>query len=145
MAGYMTRLNGYVYDGHHVAAADIANGVFAYLDSNNKVAALAAANTALKMRVAEKTTLFGLPAVRLDVVANNTETPIYFVENEWDINDNTDYDESTYTTAAGQLVKMHAPVVGDQLIMSVTTAVLSTLAVGDTVNPTTGGTIVKSA
>lgn len=75
---------------------------------------------------------------------NNTTAPIYFVENEYDIRNDGEYDESLYTTAAGKLVKMHAPVVGDQLIMSVTAEVLATLAVGDIVNPTTGGTIVKS-
>ena len=144
MAGYMTRLNGYVYDGHHLAAAALTNGLFVGLDSNNKVAPLSAANTDILMRVAEKTTLFGLPAVRLDVIANNTESPVYFVENEWDINDGVNYNEAEYTLAAGQYVKMHTPVVNDQLIVSVASALYATLSVGDVVTPAANGTIAKA-
>lgn len=145
MAGMMTRLNGYVYDGHHVAATTLTNGLFVELNANNKVAALAAKNTTLVMRVAEKTTLFGLPAVRLDVVANNNTTPVYFVENEWDINDASEYNEALYTLAADKYVRMHAPVVGDQLIVSTTDAILATLTVGDYVNANAGGGIVKQS
>lgn len=144
MAGYMTRLNGYVYDGHHEAAVALTNGLFVELNSNNKVAIIAAAKTGLKMRVAEKTTLFGLPAVRLDVIANG-DGGVYFVENEWDVNDGADYDEANYTLAAGKLVKMHMPVVNDQLIVSVASALYSTLSVGDIVNPAANGTIAKAS
>lgn len=144
MAGYMTRLNGYVYDGHHVAAEELPNGVFVELDSNNKVAKITAAKSTLKMRVAEKTTLFGLPAVRLDVIANGNGG-VYFVENEWEVDDYQRYNEAEYTVPAGKYVKMHMPVVNDQLIMSVTDAVLATLAVGDTVTPAADATVVKGS
>lgn len=143
MAGYMTRLNGYVYDGHHKAAAALTNGLFVEINAANKVAPIAAAKTGLKMKVAEKTTLFGLPAVRLDVIANG-DGGVYFVENEWDVNDGGDYDEANYTLAADKFVKMHMPVVNDQLIVSVNDTLYAALAVGDIVNPAANGTIAKA-
>ncbi len=144
MAGYMTRLNGYVYDGHHQAAAAIANGVFASLDANKKVAALSAAASGVVMTVVEKTTLFGLPAVRLEVL-KNADGGVWFVENEWDVNEYSAYDESAYTAPAGAYVKMHQPVTGDQLIMSVDATTYAALAVGDSVSPASGGGIAKNS
>ena len=144
MAGYMTRLNGYVYDGHHVAAEALTNGLFVELNANDKVAKIAAAKTGLKMIVAEKTSIFGLPALRLNVIANG-DGGVYFVENEWDINDNGVYDESAYTLPAGGYVKMHMPVVNDQLLVSVTDEIFAAAAVGDTVNPAAGGSVAKAS
>ncbi len=139
----MTRLNRYVYDGHHYAAAALANGVFVELDANGKVAPITAAKAGLKMVVAEKTTLFGLPAVRLNVIANG-DGGVYFTENEWDVNEFEAYDESQYTVPTGALVKMHMPVVNDQLIMTVDATLYGTLNEGDTVNPAANGTIAKA-
>ena len=144
MAGYMTRLNGYVYDGHHVANEALTNGLFVELNAAGKVAKIAAAKTGLKMVVAEKTSIFGLPAVRLNVIANG-DGGVYFVENEWDINDNGVYNEAEYTLPAGAYVKMHMPVVNDQLLVSVGDTLFAALAVGDTVNPAAGGTIAKAS
>lgn len=143
MAGYMTRLNGYVYDGHHVANEALTNGLFVELNANDKVAKIAAAKTGLKMKVAEKTSIFGLPAVRLNVIANG-DGGVYFVENEWDINDNGVYNEAEYTLPIGGYVKMHMPVVNDQLLVSVDDTTFAALAVGDIVNPAAGGTIAKA-
>ena len=67
------------------------------------------------------------------------------MENEWDINDNGVYDESAYTLPAGGYVKMHMPVVNDQLLVSVTDAIFAAVAVGDTVNPAAGGSVAKAS
>lgn len=67
MAGYMKKLNGHVYDGAHVAAVALTNGVFAEINAQNKVA-LASAAKDMKLRVVEKTTLWTKPAVILDVI-----------------------------------------------------------------------------
>ena len=40
---------------------------------------------------------------------------------------------------------MHKPLLGEQLIMSVTSAVLATLTEGDTAKPASGGTIAKKS
>lgn len=139
----MKRLNGYVYDGLHKAGEALPNGVFAEITADG-VKKVTAAKTGLSMRVEEKTTLWGLPAVMLTVVKNDAPG-IYFVENEWDVNDATDYNEAEYECKIGDFVKMHAPVINDTLIMSVGDTVLATLAVGDLVNVAAGGTIVKTA
>lgn len=67
MAGYMKKLNGHVYDGAHVAAVELANGVFAEINSANKVA-LASAAKDMELRIVEKTTLWGMSALILDVI-----------------------------------------------------------------------------
>jgi len=60
MAGYMRKLNGYVYNGANQAYAALANGIFAEIGANGVVAITAAGD--MELRVVEKTTLWGLPA-----------------------------------------------------------------------------------
>ena len=145
MAGYMTKLQGYVYDGSHQAAAALANGVFVQINASNKVAAPANAVTSTKFRVEEKTTLFGLPAVRLTVTAMGATDAMCITENEWDVNDGAAYDLSTYTVPQDALCRIHPLLPGEQCIVSVTSSVANTLAVGDTANVAANGTIVKTA
>lgn len=61
MAGFMKKLQGHVYDGSHVAATKLANGVFVEITSTG-VKALAAAGD-MVLRIAEKTTLWQMPAL----------------------------------------------------------------------------------
>lgn len=140
MAGYMRKLNGYVYDGANRAAEALTNGLFVGITSDGVKKITAAGD--IIFRVEEKTTLWGLPAVVLNVI-DEGDDEIYFVENEWDINDAVDYDEKNYTCKIGDFVKMHRPVLNDQLVVSVTAEVLATLAVGDQAKPASGGSIVK--
>lgn len=138
MAGYMTKLNGHVYDGAHTAAEALQNGVFAEITTNG-VAKITAAKDA-KFRVQEKTTLWGMDALVLDVVACGADE-YYFVENEWDINDSEDYDTAKYACKVGDFVKMHAPLKGEQLIMTVEDTLYASLNVGDVVTPAANGTV----
>lgn len=140
MAGYFQKLNGYVYSGENKAGEALTNGLFVTITSTG-VKKLTAAGD-IVMRVAEKTTLFGLPAVRLEVVEEG-KSGIYMVENEWDINDASAYDESLYACASGDYVKMRMPVQNDQMIISVTAEVLATLSVNDLAKPASGGSIAK--
>ena len=105
MAGYFTKLNGYVYNGEYKvkASTTVANGSFVEPVSGTlTVQPTSAAITGFKFKVVEKTTVYGLPALRMDVVgvpADGTEA--YFVENVFDplcYN----YDESNYTISAGE-------------------------------------------
>lgn len=140
MAGYMKKLNGHVYDGAHVAAVELPNGVFAEIDAQNKVA-LASAAKDMQMRVVEKTTLWTMPAVILDVIKEGTDE-VYFVENEWEVyEDVSEYNTAEYTVPAGHAVKMHRPLVGEQLIMTVDEVLYAALTEGAMVKPTTDGTI----
>lgn len=142
MAGYMTKLNGYVYNGAFTAAEELQNGQFVEITAEG--IALIKEKKDTVMRVAEKTTLWGMDAVVLDVVSVG-DNEVFFVENEWDINDAEEYDTAKYKAKKGAYVKMHRPVANDQLIMTVEAGVAAALAVGDLVAPAAGGTIAKNA
>lgn len=142
MAGYMTKLNGHVYDGAHIAAEELENGVFVEITTKG-VEKLAAAGDA-EFRVQEKTILWGKPALVLDVV-NCGSKEYYFVENEWDVTNGEDYDTAEYKCKVGDFVKMHAPLKGEQLIMTVEATVASAIDEGDTVTPAAEGTVAKKS
>lgn len=141
MAGYFRRAEAWNYDGSNKAYQELTNGLFVYIDGANGVKPVAAAGSA-RFRVLEKTTLWGLPAVVL-VCTDPGSAEIYFTENEFEDYGDKDFDQTTYSIPAGHYVKMRRPNINDELIVSVTSEVLATLAVGDTVKPTTNGTIVK--
>lgn len=141
MAGYFRRAEAWNYDGSNKAYQELTNGLFVYIDGSNGVKPVASAGSA-RFRVIEKTTLWGLPAVVL-VCTDPGSAEIYFTENEFEDYGDKDFDQTTYSIPAGHYVKMRRPNINDELIVSVTSEVLATLAVGDTVKPTTGGTIVK--
>ena len=94
------------------------------------------------MRVAKdgNETLWGLDAVRLDVVSVGTDE-VYFVEGEFEIDDTTAYDTSEYTIKTGKPVKMKRLLPGEQVIMSVGSTLYSALDDGYLVQPAAGGTI----
>jgi len=141
MAGYFRRAEAWNYDGSNKAYQELTNGLFVYIDGANGVKPVASAGSA-RFRVLEKTTLWGLPAVVL-VCTDPGSAEIYFTENEFEDYGDKDFDQTTYSIPAGHYVKMRRPNINDELIVSVTSEVLATLAVGDTVKPTTNGTIVK--
>lgn len=143
MAGYMKKLQGYVYDGAHTAAVAMENGVFVEITTGG-VKPVAEAKTGMVMRVAEKTTLWGMDAVVLDVV-NHGDDEVFFLENEWDINDGEAYDTAKYTCKAGQYARMHRCLDGEQLIMTVANEVYAALAVGDQVTIAANGTVAKKS
>ena len=144
MAGYFTKLNGYVYNGECKVAASktVANGSFVEPASTaGTVQPTAAAVTGFKFKVVEKTSVYGLPALRMDVVGVPADgTEVYFVENVFDplcYN----YDESNYTLSAGDPVRMHMPELGDQLLISVTSTLFAATSVGDLMVVDAAGTV----
>lgn len=142
MAGYFRRAEAWNYDGSNKAGEELANGVFASITVNG-VKKLTAAGTT-EFRVKEKTTLWGLPAVVLVCTADGGEE--YLVENEFeDYGDKGDMNYAEYTVPTGHYVKMRRPNINDEIIVSVTSEVLATLAVGDTAKPASGGSIVKKS
>jgi len=142
MAGYFTKLNGHVYEGEYKAGETLANGVFVSIASG-EVKKLTAAGDA-EFRIDEKTTLWGLPAVRMTCVYEGTKE-LYLVENEFEDYGDKELDWAAYTVPIGHYVKMRKPESGDQLIISVTAEVLATLTVGDLAKPASGGSIAKKA
>lgn len=140
MAGYMKKLNGHVYEGSYKASVALENGMFAELNDGTVRKTSATKDTI--MRVSAKTTLWGVNAVVLDVTSVGADE-IFLVENEWDVAEGQDYNTATYACKVGDYVKMHRPTIGEQLILTVGSALYAGLAVGDSVKPTTDGTIVK--
>ena len=56
-----------------------------------------------------------------------------------------EFDDINNVIKIGEFVRMHKPLLGEQLIMSVTSEVLATLTEGDTAKPAAGGTIAKKS
>lgn len=138
MAGYFRKLQGYVYNGDHIAAEPLANGVFAEIGASGVVKATGAKDT--KLRVQEKTTMFGMPALVLDVLSVGTDD-VYFVENELPNMNGEEWDEAQYELPTGQYVRMKRALPGEQVIMTVEGALFGAVNVGDVVAPAAGGVV----
>lgn len=143
MAGYFRKLVGRVYDGSHEAAADLTNGTFVGLNADGKVVALAAADTKTVLRCVEKTELWGLKALVLDVVDVGAEA--YMVENDFPVEENGEYDETVFTVKAGELVKMKRPLHGEQIVISVEDDIYSAANVNGLFTLANGGKIAAKA
>lgn len=142
MAGFMTKLNGHIYEGMYPAAEALSNGAFAELNASGEVIRTGATKDT-KLRIAQKTAQWGMPALRLTVTEVGKDE-VWLVESEWDINDNVPYDETLYETQPGTLVRMHRPLVGEELITTMEKALYDALAEGGLVAPGAGGTVVSA-
>ena len=141
MAGYFTKHDGYVYLGSKKAGEVLANGLFVSITSTG-VKKITAAGAG-EYRIEEKTTLWGLPAVRLICTKEET-SEIYVTENELeDYVDNGDFNSAEYTIPVGHYVKMRRPVINDELNITIDSTLWGTLAEGDTVTAASGGSIAK--
>lgn len=142
MAGYVTKLQGHVYDGAHAAGEALTNGVFVELTGGQAKKTAAAKD--MMLRVAEKTTLWGLPALVLDVVSVGLDE-VFFTENEWSNNEGEDWDEARNTLAAGKQVRMKRLLPGEQVILSVEEALFTATVVGSLMQPAAAGTVAAPA
>lgn len=131
MAGFMSKLQGYVYDGEHLAAVDLTNGQFVYIDSANKAAPLTQA-VDMTVRVKELEGPFGMPGLRLTVVKQGVNE-VYLVENVIPTENVGVYDETTFGPKAGEYARLHRPLAGEEMLVSVPTALLSGVSVGDVI------------
>lgn len=125
------------------AGETLTNGVFAELDATNKVVKATGKKDTV-MRVVAKTARWGMPAIVL-TVTDVGKDEFWFVESEWDINDNAPYDETKYETQPGILVRMHRPLIGESLIMTIDKNLYDTLNLGDKVAPAAGGYVEVTA
>lgn len=143
MAGYMKRLNGRVYDFQHKSKIDgLTNGMFVEIDASGDVILTAAARDT-KMKVVEKTTLWRKKALVLDVTAVGANE-LFLVENEWEVyEDAGEYNTAEYKVDKGHFVRMHRPLIGEQLIVTVSDELYDAVNVGDTVQPTAAGLVAK--
>lgn len=119
MAGYLTKLQGYVYEGELVngAAAPVENGILMVQDTgaNAGKLVLPAADTTTKFICKEVTTIYdGVVAYRF--IADTLAKRYYFVENGFEINDTEAYDKRTYTTPVGDELRAHPLLVGEEFV-----------------------------
>lgn len=114
MAGYLTKLQGYVFEGELVNGADAAvqNGLLMIQDGEELVLP-GAADTDTKLVCKEVGTIYdGRVAYRfiVDALAKR----YYFVENGADINDSAAYDKAEYATKVGDELRAHSLLVGEE-------------------------------
>ena len=140
MAGYMSKLQGYVYEGELVngAATAVPNGILMLQGTSADAGkfVLPTADTTTKLVCKEITDVYGQTGYRF--VVDTLAKPYYFVENGIDENDGAAYDGSAYTTAVGELLRAHPLLLGDEFK---TTAVTGTIAVGTAYGVKADGTI----
>lgn len=141
MAGYMTKLQGYVYEGELVngAAAAVENGILMVQGTSTNAGKLVlpSADTTTKLICKEVTTIYdGVTAYRF--VVDTLAKSYYFIENGHDINDSAAYDKRTYTTAVGDELRAHPLLAGEEFV---TTKVTGTIAVGTAYGVKADGTV----
>lgn len=68
---------------------------------------------------------------------------VYFVENEWEVDENAEWNEADYTLPSGKYVRMKRLLPGEQVIMTVAADLFAALNAGDTVQPAADGTVAK--
>ena len=142
MAGYMTKLQGYVYEGELVngESSAVENGVLMVQGTSTDAGKLkfaGSADSTTKLICKEVTTIYdGTVAYRF--IVDKLNARYYFVENGADINDSNAYDKRTYSTASGELLRAHPLLVGEEFV---TTKVTGTPAVGTAYGVKTDGTV----
>lgn len=142
MAGYMTKPQGYVYEGELVngASAAVPNGILMVPGTSTDLGKLvmpASADTTTKLLLKEVTDIYdGITAYRF--IVNKLNANYYFVENGFEINDSNAYELENYTTAVGLELRAHPLVVGEEFV---TTAITGTLSAGTEYGVKTDGTI----
>lgn len=117
MAGYMTKLQGYVFEGELVngAADPVANGTLMVQDGDTLV--LPSAESTTKFVCKEETTIFGEVGFRF--VVDKLNKRYYFVEtHEEDFYANPENDGRIATFAPGELLRAHPLLVGEEFIVS---------------------------
>ena len=142
MAGYMTKLQGYVYEGELVngESSAVENGLLMVLGTSTNAGKLklsGSADTTTKLLCKEVTTIYdGVVAYRF--IVDKLNANYYFVENGFDINDSCTYDKRTYSTAAGELLRAHPLLVGEEFV---TDKVTGTPVVGTAYGVKADGTV----
>lgn len=142
MAGYMTKLQGYVYEGtlKNGAANPVPNGLVMDQDTTNPdELVLPAADSGAKFLCMEVTDIFGgVVAYRFQV--QEITKRHFLVENSFQFNveDYQEYDKRNYTQPVGELMRAHALLLGEEFV---TTCVTGTPAVGTVYTLKADGTI----
>lgn len=143
MAGYMTKLQGYVYEGTlaNGAADAVPNGLIMDQGTGNNAdkLVLPAADSSAKFLCMEVTDIFGgVEAYRFQVQEIGKRH--FLVENSFQFNveDYQEYDKRNYTQPVGELMRAHALLLGEEFV---TTCVTGKPSVGTAYSLKADGTI----
>ena len=143
MAGYLTKLQGYIFNGNlaNGAANPVPNGLIMVQGSGADAdkLVLPAADSNTKFVCTEITDIFGgVKAYRFEV--QEISKRYYFVVNSFQFNveDYQEYDKRNYTQPVGELMRAHALLLGDEFV---TTCVTGTPVVGTAYGVKADGTI----
>lgn len=119
MAGYMTKLQGYLYEGElsNGHTEGVENGVLMVQGTGENFGKLMlpSADADTKLLCKEVTDIYG-GVVAYRFVVNKLNCNYYFVENGFEYDPNMVYDLTTYKTAAGKLLRAHPIQVGEEFI-----------------------------
>jgi hypothetical protein len=148
MAGYMTKMAGYNYEGELVngAASAVKNGVVMLLGTstnNGKLVFPGSADTTSKFQCKEVTTIYdglegGVAKAAYRFIVDKLNANYYFVEQNFEPDETAAYDMTTMTTAVGAKLRAHPLQVGDEFV---TTCVTGTINAGSQYGVKTDGTI----
>lgn len=128
MAGYMTKLTNYVFEGEYVNGDTVAIENGSIVTINGGVMKLATASGAAFL-CKEATTIYdGVPAYRFQVV--KPVENLFLVQNETDVNTSCAYDTRTYAVKVGDFVKAHPLQMGDEFVVTTTKNVAKNTAYG---------------
>lgn len=143
MAGYMTKLQGYVYEGtlKNGAANAVPNGLI--MDQGTSTAAdslvLPAADANAKFLCMEVTDIYGgVTAYRFQVQEIGKRHFLVENERQFNVEDYQEYDKRNYTQPVGELMRAHALLLGEEFV---TTCVTGKPAVGTVYTLKADGTI----
>lgn len=142
-SGYMTKLQGYVYEGTlaNGAAAPVPNGTIMVQGTGNNAdkLVLPAADANTKFLCTEVTDIYGgVVAYRFQV--QEITKRYFFVENSFqkNVEEYQEYDKRDYTQPVGELMRAHALLLGDEFV---TNCVTGTPVVGTAYGVKADGTI----
>lgn len=141
--GYMTKLQGYVYEGRlaNGASDPVPNGLIMVqgTGANADKLVLPAADANTKFVCTEVTDIYGgVTAYRF--VVQELSKRYYFVENsfQFGVEEYMPYDKRNYTQPVGELMRAHPLLIGEEFV---TTCVTGTPAVGSAYGIKADGTI----
>jgi hypothetical protein len=138
MAGYMTKLQGYVYEGELTNGASdaVKNGIL--MVQNGDKLELPSAESTSKFICKEITTIYdGLVVYRF--IADKLNKRYYFVENGTEyFNDQAEYDNREHAVPVGEFLRAHPLIVGEEFV---TDMVTGTPAAGTAYGVQADGTI----
>lgn len=133
MAGYMTKLNGYNYEGELTAHADLYDGMLVLVGNGVTVTTGTTADSTTKFRVLETGIHLGDGSnqigirVRVDVL-NKAYYIVESADPHYEINNAPTYDTFDPKIPSGEYVRIHRLALGEEFVTSKYTG---TIAVGD--------------